>query len=267
MQSHTPLRAIVNAYADEMVLVIGGPGDNARRVAESYGLRKAVIPQDILAWNPAIWDRYHPLPEDAGLVRTDLDLTQPFKAVFVLHDSHDWGRDLTLINELAQSDGGRLGTMQDRCDPIKCALPIWFTNPDLEWKSDYPVVRLGMGAFSLSVASVFKAATGADLPFTQLGKPHHITYEFADRMLAARGKELREPVRKVYMVGDNPLSDIWGANDYGWESILVRTGVYDGHSVPPHIPTFIADDVEQAVDWAITREIERNRVSALRGDD
>jgi len=28
------------------------------------------------------------------------------------------------------------------------------------------------------------------------------------------------------MIGDNPAGDIIGANDFGWKSILVRTGVY-----------------------------------------
>lgn len=69
-----------------------------------------------------------------------------------------------------------------------------------------------MGAFSLSIASVYKvrapsgwsgtrrtvltttnlqAATGLDLPFTQIGKPHHLTYEFADSMLTRHTKQLR----------------------------------------------------------------------------
>lgn len=55
----------------------------------------------------------------------------------MLHDSHDWGRDLTLINELEQSEGGLLGTM--RKDRFKQKpdgeVPLWFSNPDLEWKS------------------------------------------------------------------------------------------------------------------------------------
>jgi ribonucleotide monophosphatase NagD (HAD superfamily) len=30
------------------------------------------------------------------------------------------------------------------------------------------------------------------------------------------------------MIGDNPKSDIAGANKKGWTSILVRTGVFKG---------------------------------------
>jgi len=55
-------------------------------------------------------------------------------------------------------------------------------------------------------------------------------------------------------VGDNPESDIAGANAHGWNSILLRTGVYQG-GTPTHAPTVISDDVEQGVMWAIEREL------------
>lgn len=67
----------------------------------------------------------------------------------------------------------------------------------------------------------------------------------------------------VYMVGDNPESDIAGANGHGWKSILVRTGVYrDDQGEPRHQPTIIQDDVEQGVYWAIEREVEAARKTA-----
>jgi len=124
-----------------------------------------------------------------------------------------------------------------------------------------------------------QAATGLELPYKQFGKPYKLTYEFADAMLRRRTEELRgeDEELNVYMIGgkysnpgagntpdfgadmtDNPLSDIWGANAYGWDSILVRTGVYPGGE-PSHAPTMIADDVELAVEWALKREAERER--------
>lgn len=51
------------------------------------------------------------------------------------------------------------------------------------------------------------------------------------------------------------MSDICGANNYGWNSVLLRTGVYKGGE-PAHKPTMIADDVELAVEWALKRERE-----------
>lgn len=50
--------------------------------------------------------------------------------------------------------------------------------------------------------------------------------------------------------------DIDGANRYGWDSVLVRTGVYPGGE-PAKKPAFIADDAELAVDWAWRRELAK----------
>lgn len=75
------------------------------------------------------------------------------------------------------------------------------------------------------------------------------------------------------MIGDNPLSgkygtslsaafappltsDIDGANRYGWNSVLLRTGVYAGGE-PAKKPTMITDDVELAVEWAWKKELKK----------
>jgi ribonucleotide monophosphatase NagD (HAD superfamily) len=39
---------------------------------------------------------------------------------------------------------------------------------------------------------------------------------------AAEGIE----ISKFYMIGDNPAGDVKGANEIGWESILLRYFVY-----------------------------------------
>lgn len=46
------------------------------------------------------------------------------------------------------------------------------------------------------------------------------------------------------MVGDNPASDIAGERNFGWESILVRTGVFRGKDNDlEHPATYVAKDV------------------------
>jgi ribonucleotide monophosphatase NagD (HAD superfamily) len=67
-------------------------------------------------------------------------------------------------------------------------------------------------------------------------------------------------LQKVYMIGDNPASDIKGANDFQspegteWESIFVETGVYKAGSTPKHVPTTTVHGVLNAVKWALERE-------------
>ena len=65
------------------------------------------------------------------------------------------------------------------------------------------------------------------------------------------------------MVGDNPESDIRGANEFEtsdgteWKSILVRTGVWKKtvwQPEPKYKPTVIVDDVVDAIVWALRQE-------------
>ena len=83
------------------------------------------------------------------------------------------------------------------------------------------------------------------LEYTVFGKPEKVTYDYAAEMLKEQcgGQHPR-----VYMVGDNPESDIRGGLNFGWQTALVRTGVWrDSHGEPKYRPSLIADDVEAAV--------------------
>jgi hypothetical protein len=61
----------------------------------------------------------------------------PLHAIFVLHDTHDWGRDTQIITELLSSRGGVMGTQRDDRTKQKEGgeIPLLFSNPDLEWRS------------------------------------------------------------------------------------------------------------------------------------
>jgi len=63
----------------------------------------------------------------------------------------------------------------------------------------------------------------------------------------------------IFMVGDNPESDIAGANAAGWKSFLVETGVYDPGSPPSHKPTEMVSDVEAAVKRGIELAFEAEK--------
>ncbi|KAH8081835.1 HAD-like domain-containing protein [Filobasidium floriforme] len=270
VQSHTPLKLLVKPYADKHVLCLGGKGDAIRRTALSYGLKNVWIAQDVVAWKQSVWPKTDLTPEDKKIVVSNDFSQTPISAIFVMHDSRDWGRDVTLICELLSSENGVFGTRRqekkemDSDDKNRSSvgsegeehMPLVFSNPDLEWQSDYPLPRLGQGAFRMSVETIYKATTGRDLPFVQYGKPHKATYDFAESMLRRHLKTLGRPNEHerldVYMIGDNPESDIAGANAHGWNSVLLKTGVYRTGE-PRHKPTSIADDVEVAVRWAVER--------------
>lgn len=50
------------------------------------------------------------------------------------------------------------------------------------------------------------------------------------------------------MIGDNPHSDIKGANEIGWISILVRTGVFSGlHNDTVDPAKYVVNDFHDAI--------------------
>jgi ribonucleotide monophosphatase NagD (HAD superfamily) len=68
----------------------------------------------------------------------------------------------------------------------------------------------------------------------------------------------RAAPRRVYMFGDSPDSDIRGANEFGWYSVLVRTGNFKGEGNSPLFPAKrVFDDVGMAVDWIVGHEDRR----------
>lgn len=105
------------------------------------------------------------------------------------------------------------------------------------------------------------------LQVTRYGKPQPISYRYAERLLVHDARSIGAlapdpapheshthqpyPLKRIYAIGDNPASDIEGANAaHGhccdWVSILVRTGVFQND--PGHHPAnHVVDDVKAAL--------------------
>lgn len=291
IQSHTPLRdfatsATQEKYKHKTVLVCGGDGDRCRLAAESYGFTTVITPADIYTAYPEIMpfsrnfaDYYssfaRPLPQSIN--PTDPSNSLKIDVTFIFNDPRDWALDLQLVLDILLSRAGVVGTyspLNGRRDlPNRGYLqddqpPLYFSNPDLLWASAYPLSRLGQGGFHAALEGVWHALThGATLHSTVIGKPHASTYQYAENIMLEHRQNLwglsrmaaRQGLQRVYMIGDNPESDIRGANEYQsavgaeWKSILVRTGVYKDREggEPSHVPKIVLDDVGEAVKWGL----------------
>jgi len=286
MQSHTPFSEM-DQYKrkDQTALVVGGDHDKCQQVAiQNYGYHNVVTAGDILCADPNIWpfsnvflDYYKtftkPLPKPLYTPGATLEDCLKIDAIFVYNDPRDWGLDSTIILDLLLSHAGYVGTLSPKNgkkDLPNCGYqqdsqpPLYYSNPDLWWAATYHLDRLGQGGFQHAFDGLWNTVTqGATLHKTIMGKPHQPTFEFAEKKLRAYRKGLvgqvglNDPMRRVYMIGDNPESDIRGANGYQsphgsqWKSILVKTGVYKDGTVPSTKPTVIVDDVQDAVRWAV----------------
>lgn len=264
--SHSPYKALVDKY--ERVLAVGTEG--VRNVAETYGFKDVVHQTDILRYNRSIAP-YSGLSDEQLLkcskVIPNIDKKR-FDAVLVFNDPHDWAADIQIISDALNSENGMLNTCR-RTKSSTPSIPIYFSNQDLLWATDYSLNRIGQGAFRLLNRRLYAALNdGLPLEDFAIGKPTKLTYDFAHHVLIDWQKKLASnqlnsteqrlpplgvapqtsPFENVYMVGDNPASDIIGAQRYGWDSCLVRTGVYqDGTPLGAVKPTMIVDNVYEAV--------------------
>ncbi|KAL9611502.1 MAG: hypothetical protein Q9167_003861 [Letrouitia subvulpina] len=219
-------------------------------------------------------------------------------AAFVYHDPRDWALDTQILLDLLLSHAGFLGTtsscnnnpdLPNRGYQQDYQPRLYYSNPDLQWATSYHLPRLGQGGFKHAFQNVWHNVTGgAKLYHDVFGKPHQKTFQVAEQRLGGgwpgsvsdsdgdgdsdlheesrtenEGKDLSGSVKgrlkRVYMIGDNPESDIRGSNMYQspkgveWHSILVRSGVYSGGK-PKYEPKIVVDDVWDGVRWALKRE-------------
>jgi len=71
-----------------------------------------------------------------------------------------------------------------------------------------------------------------ELEYFYFGKPYELTSNYAENLLKSKALLLGYELGTIYMIGDNPKSDIKGTNDKGWVSILVKTGIFTGKDEP-----------------------------------
>ncbi|KAK3310869.1 HAD-like domain-containing protein [Chaetomium strumarium] len=244
-----------------------------------------------------------PLPKPLYNGSTTSSLSSHLKvdAMFVLNDPRDWALDMQIFTDLLLSSQGYPGTFSprnnDRSQPNhgfqQDGQPaLYFSNADLFWSANYHLPRLGQGAFQAALRGLWRRITEgkAELQATTIGKPHAGTYRFAERVLASHRRQMllggrskrdhehehghdhvdgerqmaRLKLKTVYMVGDNPESDIAGANEHDsedgaeWVSVLVKTGVWSesrgGRLEGLFKPRAVVDDVMAAMKWALKRE-------------
>lgn len=256
IQSHTPMRALAEYY--KTVLVVGGEGYKCREVAEEYGFQDIVVPNDIVAWDPTIAP-YRVFTEAERATSRPRDFSKTnIDAIMVFSDSRDYATDMQIIIDLLRSEDGRLGTIAK--DPITQRIPIYFSQGDALCPTEHPIPRMSQGTFRIGLEAMYKALTGEDLERVVYGKPELATYKYADEVITSWMEQIHNDEKlpsNIYMIGDNPASDIIGGNMYGWNTCLVRTGVYQGEgnddNNPANFGVFV--NVLEAVQTAIRKEL------------
>lgn len=157
---------------------------------------------------------------------------------------------------------------------------MYFSTPDFEYMGECPLPRLGNGSFTFAVQAslshlhvlittpvqeeltsswldkaMYRELTGRPLECTVFGKPYKESYEYATASLDGMAASSGHTLGTIYGVGDNPLTDIRGANGAGerWRSVLTRTGMFQGGDNDEHDPADLV--VNDLLEWyAIAQE-------------
>jgi HAD superfamily hydrolase (TIGR01456 family) len=314
IQSPSPLE-VFHKFHDKNCLVVGQ--GKLFEIAEELGFTRLCTVEDVAAARPLLDVMNHENRKkiDPNFVNRDFPKVE---VILLLGEPKYWESPLQIIVDLLVTQGEL--DREPEAQPTR-HLPIIACNMDLRFMERAHMPRLGHGAFLVVLEALYKKVTGSPLQSAALlGKPSEITYRFAEHVLARQAIKLgfKEPLKTMYLIGDNPMSDIVGSNLYQryidrmrnrrrrisiataqqergdpdlpesrnippgtdflpqtvetMESILVCTGVYNkgddpegdgkwhhGHRDFPkntelHVPTFICDDADEAIDYILLNE-------------
>ncbi|KAM7196876.1 HAD-superfamily hydrolase [Naviculisporaceae sp. PSN 640] len=294
IQSHTPFAGLLDEPENlrkKTVLATGSDYNAVRAIMENYGFESVITPGDIWKAHPSVftfvqesekykYDDLPPLPKPIFTEKSygpDTDLSKYLKvdAMFILNDVRDWALDYQIMMDLLLSHQGYFGTYSLKNQEGEWGqdnqTKLYYSNIDLVWGAPYHLPRYGQGVTKAALDGIWRAHTGggAELVSYAFGKPTQLAYQFAERRLREvrdklYGDSAAPPLKRVYMVGDNPESDIAGPNTYKsengtkWYGLLVKTGVYDPDRSPPFTditrPLNISDNFNAAVRFALDKE-------------
>uniref|UniRef100_A0A3B5M441 Uncharacterized protein n=1 Tax=Xiphophorus couchianus TaxID=32473 RepID=A0A3B5M441_9TELE len=125
-----------------------------------------------------------------------------------------WETNLQLIIDILLTHGNLNSPHQTHAVPH---LPLLACNMDLMWMAEANSPRFGHGTFLVCLENIYKKITGKDLKYDALmGKPSELTYHFAEYLIRSQAmqRQWKLPITSLYAIGDNLMTDIYGANMY-----------------------------------------------------
>ena len=247
--AHTPFQKIAEEHKNQRVLIVGHEG--CMEVAKSYGFTKVACVRDIHEENPSIYPHRKPIN-----LPSSPEKGQPIEAILLFHDCLDWGLEMQIIFDVIVGRQQNTDQVLAIDESLQQKIPFFTCNSDIVYASNHNYPRFTQGAFVEAFRSLFELTCGGEKLIVQsCGKPQKIQYEYATESLNKESLLLGQgEVTRFYGVGDNPKSDIRGANNAGeqWTSVLVRTGVFSGTDNCSTDPAdYVVGDILDAVNFIV----------------
>ncbi|NWY47151.1 HDHD5 hydrolase, partial [Sylvia atricapilla] len=237
MMSHSPLR-MFKRYHEKCVLVSGqGP---LLDIAQDLGFCQPITIDTLREKRPLLDAVDHDRRPNV-LVSGDFFLSVPvlLPAVVLFGEPVRWETSLQLIIDVLLTSGYPGNPYEQENYPH---IPVLACNMDLMWVAEAQSPRFGHGTFMVCLENIYKKITGKELKYEALmGKPSRLTYQYAEHLIRAQAlqRSWDHPIHTLYAVGDNVMTDVYGANLWQKElagaaaarcrSVLVCTGVYSPH--------------------------------------
>ncbi|TWW56881.1 haloacid dehalogenase-like hydrolase domain-containing 5 [Takifugu flavidus] len=209
IMSHSPLRMFKRLH-DKCVLVSGqGP---VLEIAKNLGFNN-VVSIDILRESFPLLDMvdHNRRPK---LPSNPVGKLPNVEAVILFGEPVRWETNLQLIIDVLLTNGNLGSAYNPQNIPH---LPLLACNMDLMWMAEAQSPRFGHGTFLVCLENIYKKITGEELKYEALmGKPSELTYHFAEYLIRTQAvqRQWKIPITSLYAIGDNLMTDIYGANLY-----------------------------------------------------
>ncbi|XP_005052909.1 PREDICTED: cat eye syndrome critical region protein 5-like [Ficedula albicollis] len=248
MMSHSPLRMFKH-YHEKCVLVSGqGP---LLDIAQDLGFCQPITIDTLREKRPLLDAVDHDRRPNV-LSPSAVELPK-IEAVVLFGEPVRWETSLQLIIDVLLTSGYPGNPYEQESYPH---IPVLACNMDLMWVAEAQSPRFGHGTFMVCLENIYKKITGKELKYEALmGKPSRLTYQYAEHLIRAQAlqRSWEQPIQTLYAVGDNVMTDVYGANLYDrylrascgagcvprrrppgcrCRSVLVCTGVYSPRAQP-----------------------------------
>ncbi|EGR34584.1 hypothetical protein IMG5_006450 [Ichthyophthirius multifiliis] len=237
--NYTPLRPILSQYSDKFI-ILGGKG-KLIEIAESCGLKQFLTIEEFASIYPKYFQERQRIQQFKAFeiakqrfqqTNSEIFLHIPpaVHGIFILNDPLFWEDNIQLIlNYTVKAN--------------KLPIPLYVVNNDLTYADSFRLNRLAFGAFSIAVISIAEKIYNRNIQMQVYGKPSFQTYDYAKKKLQNMSQS---QIGNIYMIGDNPKSDIKGGNENGCITILKRCFLKSDNDYE-NPGNYVVDDFYEAI--------------------
>ncbi|CAF0844390.1 unnamed protein product [Brachionus calyciflorus] len=215
VMSHSPLKLLKNFHNKRCLISGQGP---VVEIAKNLGFTSVITIDELRQYHPNLDVVDHKRRNFAPCVLGRY--FPPIEAIVLFGESIRWETSLQLILDVIMSNGFVDHAPKRFPDNH---LPILACNADMVWMAEATMPRFGHGTFLHCLEQIYEKLSGRELKYSAIvGKPNEISYYYAENVLNEHAQSIgfTNPIKRMYAIGDNLDTDIYGANIYN--QILVN---------------------------------------------